>query len=507
MLKRCLSLLLALVLCLSAGLTLGEETAPLVMAGHEEQDSLRDWETNLFFQRMVDITGQRFEYKQYKGQDSWNEAKKAMLQPGAELPDVLFKAGLSPAETIIMLDQGVLIDLKPLLQENAPDLYRLLQENPDCLQMITLPDGRIGALPYLNLSPTQNALWIHKGWLETLKLDLPTTAEELEAVLRAFKEKDPNRNGQQDEIPLAFIGAYDLKYLAHAYGLIANDYNLFVRDGELRFMPLEPEFRAFISWCRTLFEDGLLDKDGFTTADTIRRVTDAKATQRYGAMFGPLPNNLVPAEWVNDYVALAPLSYEGKQVYRRVAPRAVPGTFAITSAAKEPEKLLRWVSYLYSDAGSILAFAGLEGQDYLIDGDGTWRKTQGASQQSFLDEATIASGTSAPGVTNDDFQRLYSDPSVRRVSEEIDKVSQIATDPFPPYSLTDSQQEEIDPLQRAIGRYVDESIARFVIGEWPVDDAQFELFEATLQELGLPEFMAFWQGVLDDMKEVSLELP
>lgn len=507
MLKRILSLMLALALCLSALTALSEGTALPVMAGYEEQDSLRDWGSNLFFQRMADITGQRFEYRQYKGIESWNAAKRAMLAPGADLPDLLFKAGLTPAETMEMLDMGVLIDLKPLLRENAPNLYRLLQENPDCLQMITLPDGRIGALPYLNLSPTQNALWIHSGWLDTLKLGLPATAEDLEAALRAFKEKDPNRNGKQDEVPLAFIGAYDLKYLAHAFGLAANDYNLFVRDGQLRFMPLEPEFRAFIRWCRGLYENGLLDKDGFTTADTIRRVTDAKAAQRYGAMCGPLPSNLVPAEWVKDYVALPPLAYEGGQVYRRVAPRAVPGTFAITSAAREPEKLLQWVDYLYGEAGSILAFAGLEGQDYLIDGDGTWRKTQSASQQSFLDEATIASGSSAPGVTNDAFQRLYSDPSVRRVSEEIDKVSLIATDPFPPYSLSAGRQAEIDPLQRAIGRYVDESIARFVLGEWPADDAQFQVFEATLQELGLPRFLAFWQAVLDEMKEVSLELP
>ena len=86
-------------------------------------------------------------------------------------------------------------------------------------------------------------------------------------------------------------------------------------------------------------------------------------------------------------------------------------------------------------------------------------------------------------------------------------MSLIATDPFPPYSLSAGRQAEIDPLQRAIGRYVDESIARFVLGEWPADDAQFQVFEATLQELGLPRFLAFWQAVLDEMKEVSLELP
>lgn len=507
MLKRWMALGLALLLCLALMPASGQGDSLPVMAGYEEQDSMRDWHTNLFFQRMVDITGQAFEYWQYKGLDSWQKAKAEMLQPGAELPDLLFKASLSPAETMEMLDKGVLIDLRPMLKEQAPHLYALLQENPDCLQMITLPDGRIGALPYLNLSPTQNTLWIHSGWLNTLKLTVPTTAEELEAVLRAFKQQDPNRNGKQDEVPLAFLGAYDLKYLAHAFGLVGNDYNVFARDGQVAFMPTQPAFREFIRWSRRLYQEGLLDQEGFATADSLRRVTDAKATVRYGAVFAPLPSNLVPAEWVPDYQALPPLRYEGRQVYRSVAPRAVPGTFAITSAAKDPAALLRWVDYLYSDPGAILAFAGLEGQDYLVDGDGTWRKTQAASQTSFLDEATVASGSSAPGVSQDAFQRLYGDPAVARISEEIDKVSAIVRDPFPPYSLRHAEEAEIDPLQRAIGRYVDESIARFILGEWPTTDEQFALFEAELDQLGLPSFIGFWQKVLDNMKEADIELP
>lgn len=507
MLNRWKALALAIMMLGALTPALAEEAALPVMAGYEEEGSYRDWSANLFFQRMQARSGQAFTYQQYRGYDSWQKAKAALLEPGAELPSVLMKASLSPSETIRLLDAGVLIDLKPLLRESAPHLTGLLEAHPDSLQMITLPDGRIGALPYISESATQNCMWINTAWLATLKLAMPATAQELEEVLRAFRENDPNRNGSKDEVPLAFLGTYELKYLAHAYGLIANDYNVYAEGDEARFMPSEPAFKDFILWCRRLYSEGLLDKDGFVTADSLRRVTDAKATQRYGIVLGPLPTNLLPNEWISDYAVLPPLKYEGRQVYRNVAPRTVPGTFAITSACEDPARMLRWVDYLYSPEGAILAFAGHEGEDYLIDGDGTWRKTQGAMQSSFIDQATIASGSTPPGTSNEAFQTRYSDPGVKQVSEQIDIVAAVATDPFPPYALSLEQEQYIDPLQRAIGRYVDESIARFVMGEWEATDAQFALFYQELEALGLKDFMAFWQDVLDGRAEAVFELP
>ncbi|NLD35159.1 MAG: extracellular solute-binding protein [Clostridiales bacterium] len=498
---------LLLIICLLPLAALGTANdAPqaVVMAGYEEKDTFRSWGDNLFFRRMEQRTGVTFVYQQTDGWQAWQQAKTAMLAPGAALPEVLFKAGLAPAETMDMLAQGVLIDLKPLLADNAPHLSRLLDEHADILAAITLPDGRIGALPYINLAPTQNALWINMAWLTALRLEMPATAEELQSVLQAFKDKDPNQNARADEIPLSFIGPYDLKYLGHAWGLTANDFNVFARDGQAGFMPLEAGFRPFIAWLRALYDQGLLDPNGFIHADALRRVTDAKATNRYGAFLAPLPSSLVPPEWVGDYAVVPPLAHEGAQVYRRVAPRATPGAFAITSACKDPAAMLRWVDYLYSPEGAILATAGEEGIDYLVDGDGTWRKTDSAQQNSFLAETSIMTGAVPPGVSNDAFQRRYAEKMVRDLSEQIDRVSAVSKDPFPPFSLTAAQEAEIAPLQGVIGRYVDESIARWVTGEWAVTDEQFAAFEAELETLGLQSFMAFWQRVLDAMPEGAI---
>lgn len=500
-LKKDLCCLLILLMMLGTFTAYAQADPSFVMAGYEEEDSNRTWSGNLFFVRMQEKTGVTFTFEQAKDYEAWQKVKTGYIQSGTQLPDVFFKASLSPAETLRFLDEGFLLDLAPLIEDNAPALYALLLQYPDVRAAVTLPDGRIGALPFINLAPSQNCLWINNDWLQALKLQTPVTWQELQAVLEAFKGDDPNRNAKDDEIPLTYLGAYDLKYLAHAWGLAANDFNVSAHDGKAVFMPLEENFRPFITWCRELYQLGLLDPDGFQTVDTLRRVTDAKAAVRYGALFAPLPSSILPGEWLSSYSAVTPLTYDGKQVYRTISPSTIPGTFAITSACRDAAAMLRWVDYLYTPEGAILASAGQEGVDYLVDGDGSWRRTPEAEQSAFQANSLILSGTVPPGISNDAFQRRYADTVVRTISEEIDRVAAVARDPFPPFSLSYSQEQMLAPLQNGIGRYVDESIARWVLGEWELSDAQFTQFGHELERLGLGTFMALWQDVLDQSKE------
>lgn len=178
------------------------------------------------------------------------------------------------------------------------------------------------------------------------------------------------------------------------------------------------------------------------------------------------------------------------------------GTFAITSACEDPGALLKWVDYLYSEEGAIMAANGVEKVDYVIDGDGTWRKTESANQMGFLSDVSIVTGAVPPGITADEFQRLYSDTQVRYIIDQVALVTDVALEPFPAYALSLEQEAAIAPLQSAIGRYVDESIARWVLGEWEITDTQFAVFVQELNGRGLQEFMTFWQDILDTRKEV-----
>ena len=491
MLKRVLCFLLALMLPCAA-------LAEYTMAGYDDETTYRDWSRNLFFSRMEDMTGVSFTYRQYKKAEEWAQAKASLQAGDPSLPDVLFKAQLSPAECMELLNRGVLIDLAPYLQQDCPHLFALLAENPEYREAITLPDGRIAALPAISEQPMQNCVWLNQAWLHTLDLSMPQTAEELTAVLRAFRDGDPNRNGRRDEIPLSFLGAFDLKFLGHAYGLIANDYNLRAVDGQARFIPLEPRFRPFVEWLRQLFEEGLLDPDGFITSDSLRQVTDENKTNVYGGVITTMPTNFLPAAWMNSYAVMPPLTHEGTAEYRSFAGHVITGTFAVTTACRDVSRLLEWADRFYTEEVSILASAGLENVDYVVDGDGTWRMTATASGNSYFSgEVLLASGASAPGYSADEFQRSYHDETVRYISDQIALINASAIRPFPYFALSAAQAAQIAPLQSKIGRLVDESIARWVLGETEISDESFQAFEQQLQQAGLEEFMRFWQAVLD----------
>ena len=495
MFKRLLCILVAALIPCAA-------LAEYTMAGYDEANTYRTWSTNKFFQRMEELTGVHFTYQQYTKAEDWEKAKAAMQAGSADLPDVLFKAHLTSADCLALRERGVLVDLKPYLAENCPNLTAILAAHPDYERAITLPDGSIAALPAITEQPMQNCLWLNREWLSNLKLDMPATAEELTAVLRAFKEQDPNKNGRKDEIPLAFIGAFDLKFLGHAYGLIANDYNLRAVDGQAEFVPLDASFRPFVEWLRQLFSEGLLDPTGFVTSDAIRTVEKENATNVYGGMLTTVPTNFLPAAWMGKYAVVPPLTYEGQAIYRDLGSGLLRGTFAVTTACDNVAEVLQWVDRFYTEEIYILASVGVENVDYVVDGDGTWRMTSAATSNTyFTGDTLITSGTTPPGLVTESFQRRYYEPTVAQLSDEIARVNAAAVQPFPYYTLTAEQAAFIAPLQSRIGRLVDESISRWVLGDEPISDESFARFEQELQDAGLTEFMAFWQDILEGINK------
>ncbi len=498
--KRMIGLLLALLLCFGAAAAAESTDAPqFVMAGYDNTQ-YRDWLNNQFFIRMENRTGIRFVYQQYNDAEAWRKAKDAMTAQDAGMPDVLFKAALSSAECIELREKGVLIDLKPYLEANCPNLWAILEAHPDYLAAITLPDGSVAALPFISEPSAQNYMWINREWLKTLRLEEPATAQELVDVLTAFRDRDPNRNGKSDEIPMGFLGPFDLKFLAHAFGLIANDYNLYAENSQVRFMPLEENYRLFVTWCRDLYQEKLLDKNGFSYTDEMRTVTDQNAKPTYGMILTNMAADTFQVSWAENYGILMPLSYEGVQAYRDFSGPLLRGTFAVTSHCAEPEKMLQWVDFLYTQEGAILSGIGQEDVDYLVDGDGSWRLLEAnqSNYEMYRAGTLIEGGAEGPGVMAGDFQtRISGGEMVQTILEDQEQFSKYVRMPFPYYTLTREEAAKIAPLQNEIGYYVDMQLARWVLGEEEISDESFIQFEKHLNELGLDQFLAFWQDILD----------
>jgi len=495
-LKKIFALVISLALVLSAfgAFAEGQKAPDFILEGYDGESSTRNWETNLFFERMEEQTGVSFQFREFTSYDKWQERKKA-IGAGEDLPDVLFKAELNASEIRDLYAAGVLIDLKPYLEEYAPDLWKLLQENPEAMAAISLPDGAIPALPAFSNLQNNDVMWINSTWLKRLKLETPKTAEELTEVLRAFKTGDPNANGSKDEIPLTFIGMWELRFLGHAFGIIDNDYYLSAKDGKVTSSLTSDSNRAFLEWLHGLWDEGLLDHNGFSMADSMRQITDEKKTIPYGMILSSSPLTVVPSESMSSYTLLLPMEYEGRQVYRDLTGDVIRGTFAITSRCKEPEKLISWVNRLYTEEGSLMAQYGLEGKEYSFRDDGLWEWNEDLTTiaEYTLPANTIGSGAAAPGISSAEFQTKYSDEDARQDITELLELKKYCVLPMPIVSLTAEDEKAIAEIQLKLSDYAETAMARFVTGDVPLTDESWKEFCETVEKLGLNEMIEIWQ--------------
>ena len=96
------------------------------------------------------------------------------------------------------------------------------------------------------------------------------------------------------------------------------------------------------------------------------------------------------------------------------------------------------------------------------------------------------------------FYNRYQNADIARVNGELAALNACAVQAFPSAVLTAAEQAALDPVQARLGRYVDESLARFVLGEWDIRSAaDMAAYRAGLTENGSATLTALWQGVAD----------
>ena len=513
--KTVILILAALILISSAA---AEYSKPdFILEGYDGDSTNRFWETNQFFTRMTEKAGIRFQFRQSDTYEKWKE-RKAQIASGENLPDVLFKAELTPAETWRMRQDGILIDLSPYLETCMPNLWKLLQDHPEWMEAITLPDGSIGALPAINPMQDNNYMWINTRWLQKVEAEVPRTVDELTDVLRKFRDGDPNKNDKKDEIPLTFLSMWELRFLGHAFGLIDNDYYVSVSNGKVASSLTSDENRHFLAWLHELWEEDLLDHKGFSNTDSLRKITDTDSQKNpYGMIMSSTPLTVLPTEQLDYYTILAPLQQDGsgEQIYRDLTGEIIRGTFAITKACQDPETVLRWVDYLYSDEGAILAEYGVEETEYSWitreTGERYWawnRSPDTVAQEIFterildssnqttrivLQKNSMGIGNATPGIVPVEMQLLYDDDSARRLAEMMNSVRSFCVLPFPYVTLSDGDAAELTRIQSELMGYTEQAMACFVTGDLELNDENWQTFCDTVHEKGLDDAIAIWQ--------------
>ncbi len=445
------------------------------------------------FKRFEQETNVKVEWLAYSG-DVATEKKNLMYSSG-DYPDMV--GGWLLNDTDIMrygANEGIYIPLEDLIAQYAPRIQYCLDTFPNGRETVTAPDGHIYTIPLMAPQPiTENVVLINKAWLDKVGMDMPGNVEELYEVLVAFRDKDPNGNGQQDEIPFS-TQSHGLRHMLAWFGLgDSTDAHIAVRDGELVFVPSTDNYREAVRYLRRLFAEGLLDKELFTHSDDQFKAKGKESESIYGLFIDWSGPGVVGQErFEEEYAALPPLTSQTSP--QAVWPQGSNSVFktngAITKNAKNPILLLRWLDYIYGEDNSIQIMKGPYGELIEKNGDKSFVALEppaGENMDSYRNKLSI---TGMPYCVMPDVQAKMPLSAFEQVKQDADDVyaPYITREPIPPYWLTPEESDEISTLQTDLDKYVKDSFAAWVSGQSDVEE-EWDAYLEQLKVLGVEQYM------------------
>ena len=112
-----------------------------------------------------------------------------------------------------------------------------------------------------------------------------------------------------------------------------------------------------------------------------------------------------------------------------------------------------------------------------------------------LSELTVYESGEMPWLFPLAFNDKYVETNVGRMNDELSALQAQTVKPFPTYTLTAEENAYVGSLQLELGRYVDEMLARMVLGEIKINDKTKAEFLSGLEQRGVADMIAFWQEI------------
>lgn len=235
----------------------------------------------------------------------YSQQKNLIFGNSEDRPDAIYHAGMSTGEIIKYARRKVLLPISDYL-EYMPNFSKILEERPDIKnQLINVEDGKIYSLPRIEemgLLQHPNILFLNKNWaakaieagavnglsVDDLKDGLALTCEQMEAMLRYFKENDMNGNGDvNDERPLSFVYNNWQGNQCDLYGMFGLNDNLehrVVVNDQVIYTIQDERFKEATNFIARWVSEGLIDKVSFEQSQD-NFLANGKGLEIYGAFY------------------------------------------------------------------------------------------------------------------------------------------------------------------------------------------------------------------------------
>lgn len=426
-----------------------------------------------------------------------------------ELPDMIewtwtgYSGGPQKA-----IDDNIIIKLNDLMEECTPNLRAALSSNADYERQAKTDDNSYYAFPGLNVGKyrTFGGIIIRQDWLDELNLSRPETIEEWETVLRAFKEKKgASAPFTCDNTLFAPSGAKST--FNNAFGV---SHGLYMENGKVKFGPMEPGYKEFLTLMNKWYKEGLFDNEYATnnSAAVDAKMTNNSSGAVFGYIGGTIGKYMTAMKSKDPNYRLTACQYPvmnkgDKAMFMDFQTEVYGPGLAITTACKNPKEAAKWVDYLYSAEGEVVKNFGQEGVTYNKEGEHYVYTNEILHNSGGLSIAEsmakhFRANEPSPGYNqHEDYLKQYYE-----IPEQLEALDIWTTytdnareHMLPPITPLSEEAEELSSLNAEVSTYVEEMITKFVNGAEPLSN--YDAFVQTLKSMGADRIVELNQAALN----------
>lgn len=437
------------------------------------------------------------------------------LASGNDLPDIVKVHTLDDAALLALAEQGLIIPINEIIDKYSagPAREAFNKTFPSVRPLTTAEDGNMYWFcnvqnKYYGDNNDVNgsfSILYRRDWADALEIDEPENLEEFTQMLRDFRTKDANGNGQQDEI--LFIDPSSFRTgIAQWFDLATGTIALDPQQNKIVTPWKNPNVKAYFAYLNSLVNEGILDP---AVAGNYELLTQKRAENKIAAMWDytnamwneptvqaiapdALYAPLMPLPAV-DGVEPASMSEPGQMVWER---------YAVTKDCKDLEAVARLLDIVYSEDYATLTAFGEEGVNFTYDEEGVMVSCGLSGDE--LREQRIAEGAMLwngvlPRVqsvdmrqqvaTCDDYKRDVTLALIDYDKKYPDQLNNFLALP------TKEESERINELQANLDTASQELATKLTLGQIPLSDLEKEVEK--LDELGLSELLEIAQARYD----------
>ena len=423
---------------------------------------------------------------------------------GDSLPDVMQGGDIARYGL-----EGAFVALDDFIDSSAPSIKARLEESPALASALRASDGKTYMISEYRPFPTTdpNPL-IRVDWLENVNLEKPQTLDEWYTVLKAFKENDPNGNGENDEIPYSgfFGGVGNFTEFFLACGAYPDFYPN--EDGKYEYRYMLSNMKTCLEWLNKLYAEGLIDQDIASNDQTLfDQKFDSNTVGVFrGYFFTSMINKNKLAETTIDGLKLEAvppvIGPDGKSHVMRT-PVSL-SNYGITVSAQDPERIVKLFDYMYSEDGILLTTMGIEGLTFEFTADGEpvytdliLNNPEGMGAINAL--RTFGGLNGMPYIHTIPYRIGLYPENLRETALSTYEAHEAVADMNPiTLAFTEDEVKENGTHMAEINTYVNEMILKFIYGRESLDG--FDAFVENIEKLGIAEVVANYQAAYDRLQ-------